>query len=107
MALPGADDLKEILRMIGWQMFGETSNSSEARKWDHRIARKDKNGRRYSDLMLHGASRKVMEFRHLWTCSAVQGADISVAYSIVAGRSAPGRFCSGVGQDFWSAVGVS
>jgi len=59
MALPGADDLKEILRMIGWQMFGEDFKlDREARKWIIELLGKDKNGADIADLMLHGASRK-------------------------------------------------
>jgi hypothetical protein len=58
MGAPGAEDLKEILRMLAWQLFGtDFKLDHEARKWVMELLG-EKNGDWASDLMLHGSAQK-------------------------------------------------
>jgi hypothetical protein len=58
MGVPGADDLKEILRTLGWQLFGRDFKlDREIRKFIIELLGKDHNGADIADLILHGASR--------------------------------------------------
>jgi hypothetical protein len=59
MGVPGADDLKEILKAIGWRMFGKDFDlDQEARKLLLQFTGEDAEGRNHADLILHGISRK-------------------------------------------------
>lgn len=59
MGVPGADDLKEILKALGWQFFGKDFDlEKEARKLIIEMVGKDKNGADVADIVLHGIARK-------------------------------------------------
>jgi len=59
MGVPGADDAKELLRALGYQLFGKDFKlEREIRRWIIELLGKDGNGADIADLILHGASRK-------------------------------------------------
>lgn len=59
MAVPGGDDLKEILKAIGWQMFGKDFDiEQEARRMVIQLLGDDEYGRNAGDMVLHGVARK-------------------------------------------------
>lgn len=59
MGVPGADDLKEILKAIGWRMFGKDFDlEKEARHLIIQMLGEDENGRVAADLILHGTARQ-------------------------------------------------
>lgn len=59
MGVPGADDLKEILKAIGWRLFGKDFDlDREARRMIIHLLGEDENGRVGADLLLHGIARQ-------------------------------------------------
>jgi hypothetical protein len=59
MGIPGGDDLKEILKAIGWQIFGKQFDlEREARRMIIQLLGEDENGRVGADMILHGVSRQ-------------------------------------------------
>ena len=59
MGVPGADDLKEILKAIGWSFFGKDFDlEKEARKLIVSMVGKDNNGADIADIILSGIARK-------------------------------------------------
>lgn len=59
MAIPGAEDLKEILQAIGWRLFGRDFNlEKEARQLVVNTLGNDEFGRNAGDMILHGTARK-------------------------------------------------
>lgn len=59
MGVPGADDLKEILKAIGWRMFGKDFDlEQEARRMVIQLLGDDEYGRNAGDMVLHGVARK-------------------------------------------------
>ena len=59
MGIPFADDLKEILAAIGWQIFGKDFDlEQEARRMIIQFMGEDENGRELAELVMHGIARK-------------------------------------------------
>jgi hypothetical protein len=59
MGVPGSEDAKDYLRLLGWQLFGtDFKLDREIRKYIIELLGKDGNGADIADLILHGASRK-------------------------------------------------
>lgn len=59
MGVPGAEDLKEILKAIGWRLFGKDFDlEREARRFAIQLLGEDENGRNAADMILHGIARK-------------------------------------------------
>lgn len=55
MGIPGSDDLKDLLKVLGWQIFGRNFNlEHEARKLVVELS----NGTIDPDILLHGIARK-------------------------------------------------
>ena len=59
MGLPGGDDLKEILKAVGWQIFGKDFDlDREARRMIIQMFGQTENSREASDMILHGMARQ-------------------------------------------------
>lgn len=59
MGVPGGDDLREILKAIGWQIFGKNFDiEKEARRMIIQMLGEDEFGRNAADQILHGVARK-------------------------------------------------
>lgn len=59
MGVPGADDLKEILRALAWQLFGKDFDlEKETRRLIIQLLGQDENGRMTADMVLHGVARQ-------------------------------------------------
>lgn len=59
MGVPGADDLKEILRALAWQLLGKDFDlEKEARRLIIQLLGEDENGRMTADMVLHGVARQ-------------------------------------------------
>jgi hypothetical protein len=59
MGIPGAEDLKEILRALGYRLFGKDFDlEKEARRWMLELVGKDENGRDVADIVLNGIARR-------------------------------------------------
>lgn len=59
MGVPGAEDLKEILKAIGWRMFGKDFDlEKEARRFIIQLLGEDETGRVAADMVMHGIARQ-------------------------------------------------
>jgi hypothetical protein len=59
MGPPGGDDLRELLKAIGWQMFGKDFDlDREARRWIIRLFGETETSRAAADMILHGIARQ-------------------------------------------------
>lgn len=59
MGVPGGDDLREILKAIGWQLFKKDFDiEKEARRLIIQMLGEDEFGRNAADQILHGVARK-------------------------------------------------
>ena len=59
LGLPGGDDLREILKAIGWRFFGKDFDlDREARRMIIQLLGEDENGRQAADMILHGIARQ-------------------------------------------------
>lgn len=59
LGLPGGDDLREILKAIGWRMFGKDFDlDREARRMIIQLTGEDEFGRNAADMILHGIARQ-------------------------------------------------
>lgn len=59
MALPGADELKDILKALAYRFFGKDLDlEKEGRKLIIEMLGDDENGRQWAELIMHGAARK-------------------------------------------------
>lgn len=59
MGLPGGDDLRELLKAIGWQMFGKDFDlDREARRMIIRMFGETETSREMADMILHGTARQ-------------------------------------------------
>lgn len=59
MGIPGAEDLQQILKALGWRLFGEGFDlEKEARKWMLEFVGQDENGRQTADIVLNGIARQ-------------------------------------------------
>lgn len=59
MGLPGGDDLRELLKAIGWQMFGKDFDlDREARRMIINMFGQTETSREFADMILHGTARQ-------------------------------------------------
>jgi hypothetical protein len=59
MALPGADELKDILKVLAYRIFGKDFDlEKEGRKFIIDLLGEDENGRQTAELIMHGIARK-------------------------------------------------
>ncbi len=59
MGIPGAEDLKEILKALGWQLFGKDFDlEKEARRYVIQLLGDDENGRQWADTVMQGTARQ-------------------------------------------------
>lgn len=59
MGIPGAEDLQQILKALGWRLFGKDFDlEKEARKWMLEFVGHDENGRQTADMVLNGIARQ-------------------------------------------------
>lgn len=59
MGLPGGEDLREILKVIGWRLFGKDFDlDREARRMVINMFGETEGVRQFADMILHGTSRQ-------------------------------------------------
>jgi hypothetical protein len=86
MGLPGADDMKGIIKALAWQLFGKDFDvEREARGLVHAIT----SGKVSPDLLLHGAGRYGFGLPQVMAMLGVPAPSLDVSRSVGLGRLLP------------------
>lgn len=86
MGLPGGEDMKELIKALGWRLFGRDWDiEQEARKLIHDLSE----GRVSPDLLLHGTSRYGFGASAAMALAGVPFPTVDLSRSIGIGRLLP------------------